>query len=83
MTKQAGGYYAYLLRCWEEQSADSTGDVHHWRYAVEEVFGARQRRGFESLDAALAFIHQRLSCDQACGEQPAQVKHGHMGKCDA
>ena len=49
---------AYLLRCWWERRA--VGGEPMWRFLVEEVFGERRRRGFQSLKALVAFIQGEL-----------------------
>jgi hypothetical protein len=51
--------YAYLVRCWRERGTTATrGPL--WRFSAEEVFGKRRRRGFQTLEALVAFIQGEL-----------------------
>jgi hypothetical protein len=51
---------AYLVRCWQEGAPDSNG-MPQWRFSVEEVLHKRQRRGFDSLEALVAFLRDELN----------------------
>ena len=51
---------AYLIRCWQEGKA-APGKEIHWRFSLEEVLHERHRRGFDSLDALIAFLRIELS----------------------
>jgi hypothetical protein len=51
---------AYLLRCWQEEASDPNGTP-GWRFSVEEVLHERQRRGFDSLEALVAFLRDELA----------------------
>lgn len=48
-------YRAYLLRCWQEDSANSDSPV--WRFSLEGVRD-NQRHGFADLQSLLAFLQQ-------------------------
>jgi hypothetical protein len=52
-------YYAYLLRCWQEEDV-GTDQKPLWRFSVEDVFGERRRQGFGSLEALVAFLRAEL-----------------------
>ena len=47
-------YRAYLLRFWEERDRASGHRV-AWRFSLEDVH-TRERRGFASLEALVAFL---------------------------
>jgi hypothetical protein len=53
-------YRTYLVRCWQE--GESTLDGRPlWRFSVEEVLQKRRRRGFNSLEALMAFLRDELT----------------------
>ncbi len=54
---------AYLLRCWQEEKA-TPGQEPRWRFSVEEVLHERRRKGFDSLEALVAFLRAELSGDR-------------------
>jgi hypothetical protein len=60
-----GPYRAYLLRCWQEGETTS-GEKPHWRFSLEGVLHERRRRGFDSLQALVAFLQAELAgrCDE-------------------
>ena len=63
MTKKTSPDRAYLIRCWQENAAASSGalpDTPRWRFSVEEVLHERKRWGFEDLDALFAFLRAEL-----------------------
>ncbi|MBE9508875.1 MAG: hypothetical protein IMY86_12615 [Chloroflexi bacterium] len=60
-------YRAYLLRCWQEGEA-APGKEPHYRFSVEEILRKRPRRGFDSLEALVAFLRAELSSGR--GETP-------------
>ena len=60
---------AYLLRCWQEGARDA-GAIPRWRFSVEEVLHERQRRGFDGLEALIAFLREEL----AEGESDARAR---------
>jgi hypothetical protein len=51
---------AYLLRCWQEGEA-APGKEPHWRFSLEEVLHERRRKGFDSLEALVAFLRAELT----------------------
>jgi hypothetical protein len=53
-------YRAYLLRCWQEGETTSS-EKPHWRFSLEGVLHERRRRGFDSLQALLAFLQAELA----------------------
>lgn len=53
---------AYLIRCWQEPILPHKQAV--WRFSVEEVLYERQRRGFASLPALLAFLQAEFADDE-------------------
>ena len=57
---------AYLLRCWQEGRA-LRGDESRWRYSLEGVWPTRSHRGFDDLEALVAFLLGEL-IDGATGE---------------
>jgi hypothetical protein len=63
MAKKSSQDRAYLIRCWQENAAASSGAHPHtprWRFSVEEVLHERKRWGFEELDALFAFLRAEL-----------------------
>ena len=51
---------AYLVRSWEEGARDPD-EASRWRFSVEEVLHERRRRGFDSLEALIAFLREELA----------------------
>jgi P pilus assembly chaperone PapD len=52
-------YRAYLLRCWREGEAASDREP-LWRFSVEEILPERRRKGFNNLEALIAFLRAEL-----------------------
>jgi hypothetical protein len=59
MTTETPSYHAYLLRCWREEQAAPKG-APQWRFSLEEVLHERQRWGFNSLEALVAFLQAEM-----------------------
>ena len=60
-------YRAFLLRCWSTQTEEALGP---WRFSLEEVGPERQRMGFASLEALMAYISSELNdAKQCCSSQ--------------
>jgi hypothetical protein len=60
MKKKNRPHRAYLLRCWQE--GISMGEKPpHWRFSLEEILRKKPRRGFDSLEALLAFLRVELA----------------------
>jgi hypothetical protein len=51
---------AYLLRCWQEGNATAEQPP-RWRFSVEEVLRKGPRRGFDSLEALMAYLEAELA----------------------
>ncbi len=51
---------AYLLRCWQERDA-APGKEPRWRFSLEEVLHERRRKGFDNLEALVAFLRAELN----------------------
>jgi hypothetical protein len=51
---------AYLVRCCQGGKA-APGNAAHWCFSVEEVLHERHRRGFDSLEALVAFWQTEFS----------------------
>ena len=51
-------YYAYLLRLWRERPA-APGRPAVWRFSIEDT-RTRQRQGFGSLRALIAFLQTHV-----------------------
>ena len=69
---------AYLLRCWQEGASDP-GGTPGWRFSVEEVLHERRQRGFDSLEAVMAFLRDELSSGDsgwAAAATPPSQGHG-------
>jgi hypothetical protein len=67
MTKKTSPDRAYLIRCWQENAAASSGalpDTPRWHLSVEEVLHERKRWGFEDLEALFAFLRAELELSQ-------------------
>ena len=61
MSRERGSpYRAYLLRCWREEGTPSC-QAPRWRFSVEDILQHRSRRGFEDLDALVAFLRAELT----------------------
>jgi hypothetical protein len=45
-------YHTYLLRCWQERSAQANETVTVWRFSLEDA-RTGQRRAFATLEALL------------------------------
>ena len=60
MARESPPNRAYLLRCWQEGAA-AAGEEPRYRFSVEEVLQKQPRRGFDSLEALLAFLRAELS----------------------
>lgn len=60
MTNESPYYQAYLLRCWQEPPAQPGDPPTEWRFALERVARASERRGFGSLEAVFAFLQTAL-----------------------
>ena len=61
---------AYLLRCWQEGNA-APEQPPRWRFSVEEVLRKGPRRGFQSLEALMAYLQAELAAgseDELPGE---------------
>jgi len=56
-----------LVRCWQEGKA-APGKAAHWRFSVEEILYKQYRKGFDSLEALLAFWQTEFS---EGGDDPA------------
>ncbi len=62
--------HAFLLRCWQEPGHD--GEM-SWRFLVIHINKKREKKGFASLDAAVAYLDQILkasNCYAPEGRQP-------------
>ncbi len=53
-------YQAYLLRCWQEPSAQFDDPPTDWRFALEKVAQPPERQGFASLEAVFAYLQTVL-----------------------
>ncbi len=65
-------YYAYVLRCWLEESR-TQGTQTSWRFSLERVLHQRTRRGFGSLEAMVSFLQAELDAvetDGSCESEP-------------
>ncbi len=51
---------SFVLRCWQDGEGE-TGQPPAWRYVIQEVGPAEQRRAFGSLAALLLFLQTELS----------------------
>lgn len=51
--------HAFLLRGWQEEPAQA-GQSPRWRFSLEEILEPRQRKGFDSLEALLAFLREEF-----------------------
>ena len=56
-------YRAFLLRCWSTQTEEALGT---WRFSLEEVGPERQRLGFASLEALMAYLSNELGDAKQC-----------------
>jgi len=65
-------YRAYLLRCWQEGEA-APGEEPRYRFSVEEVLHERRQRGFDGLEALLAFLRAELTGGEAEGGEGGNV----------
>lgn len=65
---------AYLVRCWQQGKA-LPGKAVHWRFSVEEVLHERYRKGFDSLEALIAFLRTEFSGskNEPCEENESDV----------
>jgi hypothetical protein len=63
-----------LIRCWQEGKTDP-GKAAYWRFSVEEVLHERYRKGFDSLESLIAFLHTEFSGgkDESCEKQASDV----------
>jgi len=55
--------HAYLLRCWQEGEAAS-GKESLWRFLVEEILPEQRRKGFNNLEALIAFLRAELDSSE-------------------
>jgi hypothetical protein len=51
---------AYVLRCWHEGEV-TPGAKQRWRFSVEEILQRRYRKGFDNLEALVAFLQEEFS----------------------
>lgn len=51
-------YQAYLLRLWRET------DGGNWLFSLEDVFGERERWGFEDLNTLLKFLQDQIGVEE-------------------
>jgi hypothetical protein len=69
---------AYLVRRWQE-GGPAPGGEPQWRFSVEEVLGERRKRGFDSLEALMAFLREELvggGSEWAAAATPPTQGHG-------
>ena len=57
-------YRAFLLRCWQEEGSDLSGEP-SWRFALVKLGGKHCRRGFSCLEDMTAYLEEEL---QAAGK---------------
>jgi len=53
------GYRAFLLRCWQEATGGHD-DEPVWRFGLVQAGHEGSGRGFASLEALMAFLHEEL-----------------------
>lgn len=63
--------HAFLLRCWQEPGSTPDG-VSAWRFSLTDIEAGRQKKGFATLEALMAYLWQVLqdmNCSTLEGEQ--------------
>ena len=56
-------YRSYILRCWQEHTADAGRETTVWRFSLQDP-RTNQRRGFATLEALLVSLQEELSDDR-------------------
>ena len=62
---------AFLLRCWQEPDRGK-GGAPAWRFSLTHINAKRERKGFASLEAMMAYLRQALELENGTiskGEQ--------------
>ncbi len=79
---RAPRYCAWVLRCWEVPDPDPDGSA-AWRCSLEDPH-TRERRGFASLEALMAFLRAELAlgCDEL-SELTGAVEDRPVGAVEA
>lgn len=67
LSSRPPGYHSYVLRFWEERSAESAQTI--WRFSLEDPL-TDQRYGFPSLQALTTWLQSEMAKENEQADDP-------------